>query len=323
MGPEAGPPPPGAVSVVIPTRGRHELVLRAIRSATEQRPAPFEVIVVADGPDPELAAVIGDAQTVSCRLIELPNRVGAAAARNAGVQAARGEWVALLDDDDEWLPGKLGRQLAAAAAASCARPVVSGAVSVRTPRATFTLPRRLPAAGEPVSEWLTIRHGLFHGEGFVQTSTLLAPRRLFLEQPFDVSLPRLQETDWLLRVLHEGACLTVVPALVAVWHDDEDRPRVTDVGDWRVMVAWARARRELFTPRAYAALLLSVVAAMPAARYDLRAFPALLREAFANGRPAARDLLTYLQVWLVPRALRRRLRDRMLGRSSGGSGRHG
>ena len=231
--------------------------------------------------------------------------------------AARGGWIALLDDDDEWLPGKLARQLATAADAVCDRPVISGVVAVHTPRATFTLPRRRPAEGEAVSEWLMVRHGLFHGEGFVQTSTLLAPRRLFLEQPFDAALPRLQETDWLLRVVHSGACLTVVPAVVAIWHDDEDRPRVTDLGDWRVMLAWARAQRELFTPRAYAALLLSVVAAMAAARRDPRAFVPLLAEAYRAGRPTARDVLTYLQVWLVPRALRRRLRDRVLGRRAG------
>lgn len=302
------------VSVVIPTRGRHALVLRAIQSAAQQQPPPLEIVVVADGPDPHLEAELAGPEVPSCRLIQLPTRQGAAAARNAGIAAARGTWIALLDDDDEWLPGKLARQLAAAAEAACDRPVVSGVVAVHTPRASFTLPRRRPAEGEAVSEWLMVRHGLFHGEGFVQTSTLLAPRHLFLEQPFDAALPRLQETDWLLRVVHDGACLIVVPVVVAIWHDDEDRPRVTDLGDWRVMVAWARARHELLTPRAYAALLLSVVAAMAAARHDARAFLPLLIEAYRGGRPAARDLLTYLQIWLVPRGLRRRLRDRALGR---------
>jgi len=57
-------------------------------------------------------------------------------------------------------------------------PVVACRLVNRTPRAEFYMPRRLPAPGEPISEYLTVRHGLFHGDGFIQTSTILAPTEL-------------------------------------------------------------------------------------------------------------------------------------------------
>ena len=90
---------------------------------------------------------------------------------------ATARWTALLDDDDEWLPDKLATQLALATSAPLALPIVASRLLMRTPRADVVLPRRLPRPGEPTSEYLAVRHGLFHGEGFIQTSTIMAPTR--------------------------------------------------------------------------------------------------------------------------------------------------
>ena len=298
------------VSVVIPTRGRHELLRRAIASAIGQEPRPREIVVVADGPDPGLADVLGGVEASGLRLVELPEAAGAQAARNAGVAAATSTWLALLDDDDEWRPAKLRRQLAAAAAAACPEPIVTCAVEVRSPRGIYVMPRRYPAPNEPVSEWLTVRHGLLRG-GFVQTSSLFASRELFRRIPFDPGMTRLQDLDWLLRAVHGGACFVPVPEPLSIWHADEDRPRVTHGADWQQLLHWAQDHRDLFTDRAYAAFLLGAVASI-AARGDRRGFGTLLREARRRGQPRPLDYLTYLQIWIVPPGLRGRLRDRWL-----------
>lgn len=99
------------LSVVIPTWNRAHLVCDAIDSALNQRPGEVEVIVVDDGSTDETANLITPIYENRIRLISLSARGGAGAARNAGVALARGEFVAFLDSDDVWLPGKLDAEL--------------------------------------------------------------------------------------------------------------------------------------------------------------------------------------------------------------------
>lgn len=93
------------VSVVVPTYNRAHSVGAALDSILTQIPPPDEVIVVDDGSTDntsEVLAAYGD------RLIVLrQENAGAAAARNAGIRRAAGEWVAFLDSDDVWLPGRM------------------------------------------------------------------------------------------------------------------------------------------------------------------------------------------------------------------------
>jgi glycosyltransferase involved in cell wall biosynthesis len=100
-----------AVSVVLPVYNRRELVGRAIHSVLEQSCVDWELIAIDDASDdgtPELiAGEFGDRVRL---LVQEQNR-GVSAARNRGIEAAIGEWVAFLDSDDEWLPEKLERQL--------------------------------------------------------------------------------------------------------------------------------------------------------------------------------------------------------------------
>jgi glycosyltransferase involved in cell wall biosynthesis len=317
-----------AVSVVVPTRGRPELVRRAVGSALCQTLRDIEVIVVVDGPDPHTRDALAGIDDSRLRLVELAERGGAPAARNAGVRHARGRWTALLDDDDEWLPAKLETQLALAGEAagppppepsepapSGRTPIVACRLFMRTPRADVVLPRRLPAPGEQLSEYLTVRRGLFHGEGFIQTSTILAPTDLFRRVPFTDGLRRMQELDWSLRCLaHDDVTLAYADEPLVVWHADENRPRISGEAPWRESLEWLRDSRTRVTPRAYAALAMSVVASMAATSRSPRVFAGLLREARTHGRPGLTDYVTFLQVWLVPTGLRRAVRDAVLGR---------
>jgi glycosyltransferase involved in cell wall biosynthesis len=112
------------VSVVIPTKNRPSLVDRAVRSVLCQTIESLEVVVVVDGPDPETEAVLAKITDARLRVVVLPASGGAPAARNAGFSGARGAWIALLDDDDEWLPNKLERQLHACENSSFESPIV-------------------------------------------------------------------------------------------------------------------------------------------------------------------------------------------------------
>ena len=99
------------LSVVIPAWNRAHLVCEAIGSALNQRPGDVEVIVVDDASNDNTAEVIQETYGNCVRLLRLAKRGGAGAARNAGVAVASGEFVAFLDSDDVWLPGKLDAEL--------------------------------------------------------------------------------------------------------------------------------------------------------------------------------------------------------------------
>ena len=98
------------VSVVIPTFNYGRWVAEAVDSALQQTLPPLEVIVVDDGSTDETAAVLA-AYGDRIRLIRQTNQ-GPAMARNAGIAAARGDYVAFLDADDVWKPRKLELQMA-------------------------------------------------------------------------------------------------------------------------------------------------------------------------------------------------------------------
>lgn len=101
---------PPLVSVIIPTYNRATFVRQAIDSVLAQTYPDIELIVVDDGSDDDTLAVIRDVAS-ALTLIQQPH-AGVSAARNCGVAACSGEWVAFLDSDDLWLPGKLAAQMA-------------------------------------------------------------------------------------------------------------------------------------------------------------------------------------------------------------------
>lgn len=102
------------VSIIFPTTGERETVASALRSALAQTGPELEIIVVDDAPagadwkrrEP-CASLLADPRV---RIVPFHRRVGCAAAKNAGWAAARGTWVCYLDDDNEYLPGKVQAQ---------------------------------------------------------------------------------------------------------------------------------------------------------------------------------------------------------------------
>lgn len=101
------------ISVVIPMYNAEKTIVKVLNSVTQQSFLPIEIIIVNDGStDNSLHIVqdyIKDNKVVPIQLIDKKNG-GVSSARNIGMQRSKGEWIALLDSDDEWLPNKLQRQ---------------------------------------------------------------------------------------------------------------------------------------------------------------------------------------------------------------------
>jgi glycosyltransferase involved in cell wall biosynthesis len=299
------------VSAVIPTRGRPELLRRAVRSALGQTLREIEVVVVVDGEDPATMLVLEELaqQDGRVRVVALPSRVGGSDARNRGVDAAAGEWIAFLDDDDEWFPGKLRAQVDAV------KPSLPAWVGTckfiaRTPGGDYVWPRRMPNSDEQIGEYLLARHTLTRGEGYIQTSTFFVSRALMLAQPFKSGQLKHQDTEWVLRLGRlPGAQVVFVDEVLAIHNIEEERTTVSNQANWRYSLDWVRLDRHLFTPRALSGFVLHQVASEASDQGEWRAFPLLLLEALRHGKSNPRDYAIFLAMWLLPRRRRRRLRD--------------
>ena len=149
------------VSVVVPTLRRPALLLRALGSVFRQTVTDIEIIVVVDGPDPATQDALKGVDDTRMRVISNERSLTAAGARNAGAAIARGDWIAFLDDDDEWLPNKLEAQLAMGGAQPSV--LVSCLSHVITPIATYTWPRVIYDNSTPIDEYLFVRQGAFAG----------------------------------------------------------------------------------------------------------------------------------------------------------------
>lgn len=326
------------ISVVIPTFERADLLAAAIDSVRRQTRPASEIVVVVDGetPDPATLAMLDGIDDGRLRVVRGERRLGNARARNAGIEAARGDWIALLDDDDEWLPDKLERQVAAVEHAleglgasgssgdaghvgnPAAVPVASCRLHARAGERRFLWPRLLPRDGESLARYLFCRRWPLTGDRLLQTSTLLAPRALFVATPFRHGR-RFVDQDWLLRAAAEHDVRLVFPAgddALVEWDIAPGRPRVSHYRSWRWCIAWARRRAGLLDRRAHPAFLLTIASAAAADAGELRAFWPLLREAFSVGTPNVAELVTHAANFALSRPLRDRVAaafNRVLG----------
>jgi len=101
------------VSVIIPTHNRPQYVAKAIQSVLDQTFQDFEIIVVDDGLKQRAKDAVSAFLDPRIRYIAHDENKGCAAAKNTGAREAKGKYIAILDDDDEFLPNKLEAQVKA------------------------------------------------------------------------------------------------------------------------------------------------------------------------------------------------------------------
>ncbi len=97
------------VSVIIPVFNVPDIVERAIDSVMRQTQKPLEIIIIDDCSTDNTVAAIEKLKNPLVRIVSTPKNVGCGPARNVGFKVAKGEWLALLDADDAWLPERLER----------------------------------------------------------------------------------------------------------------------------------------------------------------------------------------------------------------------
>ncbi|MBX0322119.1 glycosyltransferase [Halomicroarcula sp. F13] len=222
------------MSVVIPAYERGHMVGRAVDTALAQTVEDLEVVVVDDGSTDDTRAVVEGYDDPRVRYLAHETNRGVSAARNTGVEAARGEYVAFLDSDDEWLPRKLERQLAAIDArgegwvgAYC--DVATAGVSLLG-RLAAAVSDRLFRAAAPREGGRELAASLLAMQVFMGPGSTLVVERSVLEATggFDEGLSAYEDWDLVLRVLAVGK-LAYVDEPLALTHFTGDAPAATYV----------------------------------------------------------------------------------------------
>ncbi len=200
------------VSAIIPAFNASETIGRAIESVMIQQVDSIEIIIVDDGSTDSTWQVLTTlAQANSLiRLIKMQENRGVSAARNAGIQAANGKFLAFLDADDVWLPGKLKKQLAeiyrdpSISLVSCNSKLVSESGEFLKEGHK----NRPPVEG--ANAWKTL---LIYN--FIPTPTVLTYRHLVLELGgFDENLQVGEDLDLWIRLALRGKVIVLNEILI-------------------------------------------------------------------------------------------------------------
>ena len=200
------------VSVVVPTRDRRELLSRTLGTVLRQRSVDLEAIVIDEGSSDGTRDTVTGLEDPRVRYFRNELPTGVARARNRGIEEARGEWVAFVDDDDLWAPDKLAEQLVAARRAN--RPwAYAGAVKIDV--SERLVGGRPPLQPEEVVERLPRWNAVPGG-----CSGVIATRSLLQETGgFDPTLANLADWDLWIRFVREAPPACAPRPLVGYrWH---------------------------------------------------------------------------------------------------------
>ncbi len=185
------------ISVVIPARNRAATIAACLDSVTRQT-VPVDEILVVDDASTDNTVEIARAHGAT-RIVRLAQQSGAQAARNEGIRQARGEWIAFLDSDDEWLPHKLARQTEILATVHFDPRTFLHSNCVYIDHARGT---RTESLAEPI-EGPNAYHKLLRGPGPMFQSMLVSKAALQAIGYLDERVPSFQEWDTAIRLAKE------------------------------------------------------------------------------------------------------------------------
>lgn len=203
------------VSIIIPVRDGADTIGRALTSIAAQTFRDFEIIVVDDASSDDLDVALRTFRSLSVRRLVHTQQRGAAAARNSGIAAAQGRYVAFLDADDEWLPEKLERQITFLERLGGSTIACTGYTLCRADTSS-----QMWASADVVD----CSRDLVWGCSVSPGSTLLARREILdAVGPQDERLRRLEDWDWLLRCARQCRIAILAEPLAVIHYRAPER----------------------------------------------------------------------------------------------------
>lgn len=202
------------ISVIVPTFNRRHTIYRALQSVVTQSLAAYQIIVIDDGSDDGTAALI-ESQFGTVEYVYQKN-AGVSSARNRGIEAARGDWIAFLDSDDEWLPKKLETQVNALKAQPDYGLCHTDEIWVRHGTRVNAMKKHAKSGGHIFQKCLPMC--------VISPSSVLVKRRVFDDiGGFDETLPACEDYDYWLRYCARYPVLYVDEPLLVKYGGHEDQ----------------------------------------------------------------------------------------------------
>lgn len=197
------------VSVIMPTYNRESKIKRAINSVLDQTYSDLELIVVDDGSVDNTEEIVRDIKDERIQYIKHTSNMGACAARNTGIEAAIGEYIAFQDSDDVWHSDKLERQIN----------------TIQFNNADVVFCKRNMIKNNKVHRDIQM-----HKEGFLNkkdsvlkigTQVIFGRAEVFKEIQFDERMPRLQDCEILYRI-HKKYTIYCEDKVMVDYYDSKD-----------------------------------------------------------------------------------------------------
>lgn len=196
------------ISVIIPSYNRAETIRRSVDSVLNQSYRDIEVIVVDDCSTDGTLDVISGYTDNRLRCVKHKQNRGACAARNTGIEYARGEYIAFQDSDDSWRPDKLRYQL------ELLQKQEADICFCKMERHGYPADkaRFYPELSEGV-----VTYEVLLSRSYVSTQTILARREMCDIHKFDILIKRMQDYDWIIRAAHNAKVCFANEVLVDVY----------------------------------------------------------------------------------------------------------
>jgi glycosyltransferase involved in cell wall biosynthesis len=228
------------ISVVIPTYNREHTLRRAVQSVLGQTFTDFEVIVVDDCSTDQTKNLVESFRDKRIVYVRHDQNAGPGAARNTGIRRARGQLIAFLDSDDEWLPEKLRLQVEFLKGAPSSVEGVCTGYYLHLVRLGMTVEKVPSRPRSWLEEFLVRGCDLTPGTTFVGTARCFARVGLF-----DEELPRLQDGDWLIRYAKHYQLGLIRKPMARVYSHDRPRGEKVEVSVVRFLKKRGRDLEQL------------------------------------------------------------------------------
>jgi glycosyltransferase involved in cell wall biosynthesis len=284
-------------SVVIPVYNRADALKDALDSVLAQTCQDFEIVVVDDGSIDNPSRIVEAMNEPRIRFLRQDNR-GGGAARNAGIDAARGRFIAFLDSDDRFLPHHLERMKQLLDGSENLVGYAKMVVDRGGGRTMLKPPRAL----EPNEHMATY---LLCDRGFVPTITIVVEANMAQRIRYHEDLRAAEDTDFAIRLYLAGNKFAMVEEPGAVWKDIYDPARTSAGRKGARLLHWIEELRPQIPARAYYGCRGWAIAKGIAPKHKMRALELYLT-ALQHGcyRPGLAAII-FLQIFLSNRTYRR------------------
>lgn len=281
-----------SISVVSPFYNRQALLPDLITTLQDQTFSDFELIVVDDGSTDAIAAAVEQLNTAfPVRLIRLDRNRGAATARNVGIDAARGRYVALLDSDDAWHPEKLRLQFAQLESSANGAMLVSLTRQVVRSRQSYISPSSSMGMGDEVGNYLFLKGGV------IQSSMMMLRRELAARIRFDESSRGHDDWSFALRLQAAGAHFQMLDQPLTFYDDTAGRARRSPPYSPK-RLEWLQEHRRQLGEKAYWAAAAAVASHL---RRQGDVDPVgIIRASHSQGAISVGRAAYYTLVWAFP-----------------------